>query len=179
MATNVILKRSSVPNKVPPVSGLNLGELAFNTNDGRVFAKRDNGNISIIEIGTLPRIVEETSSSSYTPDLQYKNYFEYIFTGNSVIERPLNFEKGHIGKFILRMDDVGGFDADFNSVFQIPGNYNLLKDAGAVNIFEYIVLSDESIYLEYKVGFVEDKALLGNSLDDLYANDSDALIALN
>jgi hypothetical protein len=51
MATKIDLKRTSVPSKVPTTSSLNLGEIAINTYDGRVFIKKDDGVQSIVEIG--------------------------------------------------------------------------------------------------------------------------------
>lgn len=53
MAVNKLqLKRSAVPGKVPTTSSLDLGELAINTFDGKVFLKKDNGVQSIVEIGS-------------------------------------------------------------------------------------------------------------------------------
>lgn len=51
MANTVKLKRSAVANKVPTTSDLDLGELAINTYDGKLFLKKDNGTASIVEIG--------------------------------------------------------------------------------------------------------------------------------
>lgn len=52
MSTNIKLKRSAIQGKVPDVSNLELGEVAVNTHDGKMFIKRDaDGNISIVEIG--------------------------------------------------------------------------------------------------------------------------------
>ena len=45
------LKKSAVPGKAPAVGDLQLGELALNTYDGKVFMKKDNGTASIVEIG--------------------------------------------------------------------------------------------------------------------------------
>lgn len=51
MASTIILKRSAVPNKIPAVTDLNLGEMAINTYDGTVFIKRDNTIVeSIVRI---------------------------------------------------------------------------------------------------------------------------------
>ena len=41
--TNIKLKRSSVAGKIPTTGQLELGEVAINTNDGKLFFKRDNG----------------------------------------------------------------------------------------------------------------------------------------
>lgn len=45
------LKKSAVAGKAPAVADLELGEIALNTHDGKLFMKRDNGTASIVEIG--------------------------------------------------------------------------------------------------------------------------------
>jgi hypothetical protein len=51
VAQTIRLKRSAVANKVPTTGDLNLGELAINTYDGKLYLKKDNGTASVIEIG--------------------------------------------------------------------------------------------------------------------------------
>jgi microcystin-dependent protein len=51
MSSLLRIKRSGVAGKVPQLSDLALGELAINTHDGRLFARKDNGTASIVEIG--------------------------------------------------------------------------------------------------------------------------------
>lgn len=52
MANNIELKRSGVPGKIPTTSSLELGQLALNTYDGKLYMKKkDNVSESIIEIG--------------------------------------------------------------------------------------------------------------------------------
>lgn len=51
MAQTIRLKRSAVQGKVPTVSDLNLGELAINTYDGKLYLKKDSGTASVVEIG--------------------------------------------------------------------------------------------------------------------------------
>lgn len=51
MANTFRLKRSAVPSKVPSTGDLQLGELAINTYDGKLYTKKDNGTASIVEIG--------------------------------------------------------------------------------------------------------------------------------
>lgn len=51
MATELKMKRSSVAAKVPTVSQLELGEIAINTFDGRMYIKKDDGIPTIVEIG--------------------------------------------------------------------------------------------------------------------------------
>ena len=52
MAQVVKLKRTAVTGKIPTSSNLELGELAMNTFDGRIFFEKDSGTPSIQEILT-------------------------------------------------------------------------------------------------------------------------------
>ena len=52
MAQIVKLKRSSVAEKVPTTSDLELGELAMNTNDGKVYFEKNDGSPSVQTILT-------------------------------------------------------------------------------------------------------------------------------
>src|SRR6056300_1541334 len=53
MAQTIKLKRTSVQGKTPTTSNLDLGELAINTYDGRIFFEKDvDGTLSIQEILT-------------------------------------------------------------------------------------------------------------------------------
>jgi hypothetical protein len=51
MANTIKLKRSAVQNKVPTTGDLQLGELAVNTYDGRLYVKKDTGVASVVQIG--------------------------------------------------------------------------------------------------------------------------------
>jgi len=56
MANTLQIRRSSVSLNVPTTAQLALGELAINTNDGKLFFKRDNGVQSIIEVASIGNI---------------------------------------------------------------------------------------------------------------------------
>ena len=48
---SILLRRSNIAGKVPTTSSLQLGELAVNTNDGKVFLKKDDGvNVTIEQL---------------------------------------------------------------------------------------------------------------------------------
>tara|TARA_E500000331_G_scaffold358220_1_gene423479 strand:+ start:9624 stop:12086 length:2463 start_codon:yes stop_codon:yes gene_type:complete len=51
MANTFKLKRSSVQNRVPTTSDLDLGELAWNSYDGKLYGKKDDGTAAVVEIG--------------------------------------------------------------------------------------------------------------------------------
>ena len=51
MANTIKLRRSAVQGAVPTTAQLQLGELAINTYDGKLYLKKNNGTESIVEIG--------------------------------------------------------------------------------------------------------------------------------
>ena len=54
MANTIQLRRSATANAVPTTTQLALGELAINTNDGRLYLKKNiSGTETIVEVGTV------------------------------------------------------------------------------------------------------------------------------
>ena len=51
MANRIYHKRSAKGADVPANSDLELGELAINTYDGKLFTKKNDGSPSVIELG--------------------------------------------------------------------------------------------------------------------------------
>jgi hypothetical protein len=66
MAQNIILKRSGLAGKKPDTGSLNLGEVAINTYDGKVFFKRSGSVESIQEILTTNSTITGSLSMSGT-----------------------------------------------------------------------------------------------------------------
>jgi len=62
MAQKITLKRSSVQGKIPATTDIDLGEIAINTYDGKVFIKKNDGTESIKEIGGELRKITETDA---------------------------------------------------------------------------------------------------------------------
>jgi hypothetical protein len=51
--TNIKLRRSATANAIPTTSNLDLGELALNTNDGKLYLKTTEGSLdSVIQVGS-------------------------------------------------------------------------------------------------------------------------------
>jgi hypothetical protein len=61
MANKVTLKRSSVAAKVPTTTDLDLGELAINTYDGKLYLKKDNGTESVVQIGGILSLSQDNT----------------------------------------------------------------------------------------------------------------------
>jgi len=56
------MKRSAVAGKAPATSDLELGELAVNTRDGKLYLKKDNGTASIVEVGPVASVAGKTGA---------------------------------------------------------------------------------------------------------------------
>ena len=71
MSQNIKLRRSSVPGRIPTIDQLQLGEIALNTYDGRLFLKQDiNGTETIIAVGESSSLAV---SASYAVTASYAN----------------------------------------------------------------------------------------------------------
>jgi hypothetical protein len=71
MSQNIKLRRSSVPGRIPSIDQLQLGEIALNTFDGRLFLKQNiNGTETIIAVGESSSLAV---SASYAVTASYAN----------------------------------------------------------------------------------------------------------
>lgn len=90
----VLIKRSAVSGKVPTTSSMNLGELAMNTTDGRLFMMANSGGgNAIVEITSVTSLdnIPVTATAMTLTGLQYANamlVFSGTLTGNTVITVP-------------------------------------------------------------------------------------------
>jgi hypothetical protein len=65
--STVQLKRSATASKVPLVADLQLGELALNTYDGRLFFKKDPGTAAIVTVATTADTQTLTNKTLSSP----------------------------------------------------------------------------------------------------------------
>ncbi len=65
MSQNIRLRRSSVPGRVPTPEQLQLGEVAINTYDGKLFIKKDDGSVGLVTVGETASLAAFATSGSY------------------------------------------------------------------------------------------------------------------
>jgi len=92
MSQTIVLKRSALPGKVPDTGSLNLGEIAINTYDGKVYLKRSG---SIESIQTLVA-TNSTTTGSITLT-QTGSFGELVVTQDVNITRDLYVTRDIIG----------------------------------------------------------------------------------
>lgn len=112
---------------------------------------------------TVP--VVATGLTAYQPDLLTDNYFEYIIDRDSELENPRHMLQGRTGKIVLKQDVIGGWAMTFGSYYHFPsGDPVVNMTPNANNVFNYTVLSDSCILLEYASDFVPNGIILDQAL---------------
>lgn len=92
MANTIKIRRSAVNNAVPTTGQLELGELAINTYNGRLFLKKDDGfTTSIVEIGYVKFLANLTD----------------IFIDEPANNQVLTYSAG-LGKWVNQTPTAGG-----------------------------------------------------------------------
>jgi hypothetical protein len=124
MAQVIKLKRTAVQGKIPTTSNLELGELALNTYDGRIFFEKNDGSPSIQEILTT----NTTNSGSLNLDGALTASSLNI-TGNTTIGGDLTLE-GQLTIGDATTDSVNVIASLSSSL--IPNN-NLSFDIGSTS----------------------------------------------
>lgn len=139
MAQNIILKRSGLAGKVPDTSSLNLGEVAINTFDGRVFFKKS-GSVEVIE-----HIITTNSTSTGSITLTKTGSFgELIVTQDGNIQRDLYVTRDIIANGDL---DVSGSVSGSSARIEGTGSFQSLQvnDTLTVNHGETIISGSQLI----------------------------------
>jgi len=104
MANNrILLKKSSVPNKVPGASDIEFGEVALNFSDGRLYFKNSDNNIDFFESGTR-------SNASFLPFAANEADFGSVSNSNT----EFSFELGSLTETEPFLHDLGDVRTDKN-----------------------------------------------------------------
>jgi hypothetical protein len=123
MAQNIILKRSSLPGKVPDTASLNIGEIAVNTYDGKLFIKRSGNTDSIQSIVTT----ESTTTGSIT--LTHTGSF-----GEIVVSQDANLQRDvFVGRDIITIGDIDAGGDISGSGLQINDTLNITHNSFALS----------------------------------------------
>ncbi len=99
MATNIKLKRSATSGATPSTSDLELGELALNTYDGKMYMKKTvSGSSSIVELtGT---VAASSSAFAYQSFKFTASSSQTTFTGSDADSKTLAYTAGQIQVYL-------------------------------------------------------------------------------
>ena len=157
MAQTIKLKRSATSGAVPATGSLELGEVAINTHDGKVYIKKNDGAESVVEVGADQTPAElltaiktvDGPDSGLNADLldgQHGSYYAAASHNHNGTYTPYDhirslgvpaFTNGTdpnitTAQVISEIEGDGGFDSyssAFKTSWSYAGNYNL-TDAG-------------------------------------------------
>jgi hypothetical protein len=126
MAQSIILKRSALSGKVPTTSSLEIGEIAINTYDGKLFLKKAGATDSIQTIVTTDSLT--TGSISLT---QTGSFGEIIVSQDANIQRDLFVIRDIITNGDIDAGgDISGSGLQVNDTLNIThGIFNLSASA--------------------------------------------------
>lgn len=109
--TNIKLRRSATAAAIPTTSNLDLGELALNTNDGKLYMKTTEGSLdSVIQVGSATDTyfkIRKTVNQNFTVTVASKTT-DHVYNGlgsssgyiiNGIESPHLNFVPGNSYQF--------------------------------------------------------------------------------
>jgi hypothetical protein len=103
MAQTIKLKRSATQGTVPSTGQLELGEVAINTYDGKMYIKKDNGTQSIVEVG-----LADPTSSVYTKYIYTATSAQTTFTGSDDNSGTLSYSPGFVDVYLNGVKLIDG-----------------------------------------------------------------------
>ena len=169
--STIKLKRSAVAGKVPTTAGLELGELAFNTYDGRMYAKKSvGGTESIVTFSGSPASESTVYLYTATGDnttvdfvlptipVSEQNVFVYL---NGVLQHTSEFSlvSGNTLRFLtgapLTSDDIEVRVIAPESASVVVRDYQQYVYSGLSSASQVTGADDNNLTLSYDIGKVE------------------------
>lgn len=176
MAQTIKLKRSSTEGAVPATSALELGEVAINTYDGKMYIKKNDGSESVVEIGGSSS--SDTLTSTHTTYEYVATSNQTTFSGSDVYSATLAYDTGTPAKIQVFLNGIlldEGSGADYTAT----NGTSVVLTTGAttgdlIQISAY--KSEASVALD--IDLVDDVKLKFGDDDDLqiYHDGSDSYI---
>jgi hypothetical protein len=168
MAQTIKLKRTSVQGKIPTTSNLDLGELAINTYDGRIFFEKDvDGTLSIQEIlttnsqtsGSFNLIGAITASSLNISG-------DTTIDGNLILGGNITIGDSDTDTIVVAADFSGSITPDGNEIYDLGSsikkwNNVYVKNVQATNLYGSINANN---------GIISGSSQLTSSFDTRYLN---------
>jgi hypothetical protein len=176
MAQNIILKRSALPGKVPDTASLNIGEIAVNTYDGKLFIKRSGNTDSIQSIVTTDSIttgsirLTQTGSFGEIVVSQDANLQRDVFVGRDVITIGDIDAGGDISGSGLQVNDTLNITHGLFSLSASAGLTGSLGIDGDLAVLGTINARQFNIsVISSSVLFESGSSNFGNSSDDIHS----------
>jgi len=136
MAQVVKLKRTSVQGRIPSIVNLELGELAINTHDGRIFFEKDDGTLSIQEILTTNS--QNSGSFNLTGAISASSLQingNANITGNLVLGGNITIGDASSDTIAFQGDISSSLIPDITNVFDLGSTTRKFANVYATNLY--------------------------------------------
>lgn len=168
MASIVQLKRSALSGKVPGTGSLNLGELALNTYDGKIFFRRSGSTDTVQEVITTNTI--NTGSVTITGTLTVGSIVGAISASNGIISgssqiisilSSLNSHTASINNWSSSLATTGS--NQFNGSQNITGSIRatLTGSFGSLNVNDTLTVNHGEVIVSGSALVTSDLTVLG------------------
>ena len=166
--STIKLRRSGVAGKIPTTAQLDLGEVALNTFDGRLYIKKSVNSVeSIVGIYGMPTTEETIVVDSFTGDGATTDFtLTRIPKADQYAYVSINGVRQHISEYSLNANVLTLTDAPANNdvveirTHDVTPNHVVVRDyqryvytANDATVFDGA--DDTGLTLEYDVGFIE------------------------
>ena len=167
--STIKLRRSGVGGKIPTTAQLDLGEVALNTHDGRIYIKKSVNSVeSIVGLYGSPVSEESIYIDSYTGDNSTTDFaLSYIPKANQYVYVSLNGVRQHVSEYSisgsiltftdapLSTDEIEIRTHDTISSSVVVRDYQQYVYSGLTNATSVSGADDNSLTLAYDIGKVE------------------------
>ena len=167
--STIKLRRSGVGGKIPTTAQLDLGEVALNTHDGRIYIKKSVNSVeSIVGLYGSPVSEESIYIDSYTGDNTTTDFaLSYIPKANQYVYVSLNGVRQHVSEYSisgsiltftdapLSTDEIEIRTHDTMSSSVVVRDYQQYVYSGLTSATSVSGADDNSLTLAYDIGKVE------------------------
>jgi len=167
--STIKLRRSGVGGKIPTTAQLDLGEVALNTHDGRIYIKKSVNSVeSIVGLYGSPVSEESIYIDSYTGDNSTTDFaLSYIPKANQYVYVSLNGVRQHVSEYSisgsiltftdapLSTDEIEIRTHDTMSSSVVVRDYQQYVYSGLTSATSVSGADDNSLTLAYDIGKVE------------------------
>ena len=167
--STIKLRRSGVGGKIPTTAQLDLGEVALNTYDGRIYIKKSVNSVeSIVGLYGSPISEESIYIDSYTgTNTQVDFALSYIPKANQYVYVSLNGVRQHVSEYSisgstitfttapLSTDEIEIRTHDTLSSSVVVRDYQQYVYSGLTNATSVSGADDNSLTLAYDIGKVD------------------------
>lgn len=137
MANKILIKRSNVSGQTPSTGQLDLGELAINTYDGRLYAKKNDGTAAIVDLtqnGPIRLLGDASSTYVFDQSTYTSNVTLTLNTVNPDVGTFGGIATGVITVPQITVDAKGRITSVTTSTFNTVGELGTMSSQNANSV---------------------------------------------